>query len=63
MGTGPIPAVRKLVAQTGYRLEDMEIIEVNEAFATPHLAVKRELGLNRETVNVNGGGIATRNGV
>jgi acetyl-CoA C-acetyltransferase len=44
--------------QTGYKLEDMELIEINEAFAAPYLAVERELGLNREIVNVNGSGIA-----
>ena len=58
MGIGPIPAVRKLFRQTGYTLEDMQLIEVNEPFAAPYLAVERELGLNREIVNVNGGGIA-----
>jgi acetyl-CoA C-acetyltransferase len=58
MGIGPIPAIRKLFKQTGYKLEDMELIEINEAFAAPSLAVERELGLNREIVNVNGSGIA-----
>lgn len=58
MGIGPIPAVRKLMSQTGYRLEDIELIEINEAFASPSVAVERELGLNRGIVNVNGGGIA-----
>jgi acetyl-CoA C-acetyltransferase len=58
MGIGPIPAVKKLLKQTGYKLEDIELIEINEAFAAPYLAVERELGLNREIVNVNGGGIA-----
>jgi acetyl-CoA C-acetyltransferase len=58
MGIGPIPAVRKVMKQTGYRLEDMQLIEMNEAFAAPCLAVERELGLNREILNVNGGGIA-----
>ena len=58
MGIGPIPAVRKLFKQTGYKLEDMELIEINEAFAAPSLAVERELGLNRDIVNVNGSGIA-----
>ena len=58
MGIGPIPAIRKLLDQTGYRLEDIELFEINEAFAAPSLAVERELGLNREIVNVNGGGIA-----
>ena len=58
MGIGPIPAVRKLFKQTGYKLEDIQLIEINEPFAAPYLAVERELGLNREIINVNGGGIA-----
>jgi acetyl-CoA C-acetyltransferase len=58
MGIGPIPAIRKLLKQTGYKLEDIELIEINEAFAAPSLVVERELGLNREIVNVNGSGIA-----
>lgn len=58
MGIGPIPAVKKLLKQTGYKLENMELIEINEAFAAAYLAVERELGLNREIVNVNGSGIA-----
>lgn len=58
MGIGPIPAIRKLMAQTGYRIDDIELFEMNEAFAAPSVAVERELGLNREIVNVNGGGIA-----
>jgi acetyl-CoA C-acetyltransferase len=58
MGIGPIPAVKKVFKQTGYKLEDMELIEINEPFAAPYLAVERELGLNRDIVNVNGGGIA-----
>jgi acetyl-CoA C-acetyltransferase len=58
MGIGPIPAVKKLFKQTGYKLEDIELIEINEAFAAPSVTVERELGLNREIVNVNGSGIA-----
>jgi acetyl-CoA C-acetyltransferase len=58
MGIGPIPAIKKLMAQTGYRIEDIELFEINEAFAAPSVAVERELGLNRDIVNVNGGGIA-----
>jgi acetyl-CoA C-acetyltransferase len=58
MGIGPIPAIRKLMEQTGYRLDDIELFEINEAFAAPSVAVERELGLNREIVNVNGSGIA-----
>ena len=44
--------------QTGYRLDDIELFEINEAFAAPSVAVERELGLNRDIVNVNGSGIA-----
>ena len=58
MGIGPVPAIRKLLGQTGYKLEEIELFEINEAFAAPSLAVERELGLNSEIVNVNGGGIA-----
>jgi acetyl-CoA C-acetyltransferase len=58
MGIGPIPAVRKLMKQTGYKIEDMQLIEMNEAFAAPCIAVEWELGLNRDILNVNGGGIA-----
>jgi len=58
MGIGPIPAIRKLLQQTGHSLDDIELFEINEAFAAPSVAVERELGLNREIVNVNGGGIA-----
>jgi acetyl-CoA C-acetyltransferase len=58
MGIGPVPAIKKLLKLTGYRLEDIELFEINEAFAAPSLAVERELGLNRKIVNVNGGGIA-----
>ncbi len=58
MGIGPIPAVRKVMKQTGYKVEDMELIEMNEPFAAPCIAVERELGFKREILNVNGGGIA-----
>jgi acetyl-CoA C-acetyltransferase len=58
MGIGPIPAVRKLMKQTGHKIEDMQLIEMNEAFAAPCIAVEWELGLNRDILNVNGGGIA-----
>jgi acetyl-CoA C-acetyltransferase len=58
MGIGPIPAIRKILKRTGYELKDIELFEINEAFAAPSLAVERELGLNPEIVNVNGGGIA-----
>ena len=58
MGIGPVPAVKKLMKRTGYTLEDMELVEINEAFAAASVAVERELNLKREIVNVNGGGVA-----
>ncbi|HEV2700361.1 MAG TPA: 3-oxoadipyl-CoA thiolase [Steroidobacteraceae bacterium] len=60
MGMGPAPATRKLLAQTGVRLSEVEVIELNEAFAAQALAVLRELGLpdDTEQVNPNGGAIA-----
>ena len=58
MGVGPIPAIRKLLRRTGYALTDIELFEINEAFAAPSLVVEDELGLDRNIVNVNGGGIA-----
>lgn len=58
MGIGPIPAIRKLLQQTGYDIKDMELFEINEAFAATSIAVERELGLDPHLVNVNGGGIA-----
>jgi acetyl-CoA C-acetyltransferase len=58
MGIGPIDAIRKLFAQTGYSIDDIDLIEINEAFAAPSVAVEKELGLNRDIVNVNGSGIA-----
>jgi acetyl-CoA C-acetyltransferase len=57
-GIGPIPAVRKLLAKTGMKLSDIALIELNEAFASPVVASIRELGLDPEKVNVNGGAIA-----
>jgi len=60
MGIGPVPAVRKLLAKTGLKLSDMDVIEVNEAFAAQSLAVLRDLGLpdDADHVNPNGGAIA-----
>ena len=60
MGIGPVPAVRKLLAKTGLRLSDMNVVELNEAFAAQSLAVLRDLGLpdDAEHVNPNGGAIA-----
>jgi 3-oxoadipyl-CoA thiolase len=58
MGVGPIPAVRKLLERTGVAAADIDLVELNEAFASQSLAVVRELGLDEERVNVNGGAIA-----
>ena len=58
MGIGPAPASIQALALAGITLDEVEIIEVNEAFAAQYLAVERELGLDREKVNVNGGGIS-----
>lgn len=58
MGTGPIPAVKKLLAKTGLTLNDIGLIELNEAFASQSLACINELGLNADIVNVNGSGIS-----
>src|SRR5213082_3606182 len=58
MGIGPIPAVRKLLDRTGVTVEQLDLVELNEAFASQSLAVVRELGLDEEKVNVNGGAIA-----
>lgn len=58
MGIGPVLAVPKLLNKTGVKLNDIDLIELNEAFASQSLAVIRELGLNEEITNVNGGAIA-----
>jgi 3-oxoadipyl-CoA thiolase len=58
MGIGPIPAVRKLLERTGVGVGDLDLVELNEAFASQSLAVIRELGLDEAKVNVNGGAIA-----
>jgi acetyl-CoA C-acetyltransferase len=58
MGIGPIPAVRKLLDRTGVSIGDVDLVELNEAFASQSLAVVRELGIDEERVNVNGGAIA-----
>jgi acetyl-CoA acyltransferase len=58
MGIGPALAVPKLLEKTGVRLEDVELIELNEAFAAQALCVMRRLELDPERVNVNGGAIA-----
>jgi acetyl-CoA C-acetyltransferase len=56
MGLSPVPAVKDLIARSGMKLQDFELIEVNEAFAAQYLGCERELGLNREITNVNGSG-------
>ncbi|HET9365164.1 MAG TPA: acetyl-CoA C-acetyltransferase [Candidatus Angelobacter sp.] len=58
MGSGPVPASRLALKKAGLKLDDIDLIEVNEAFAGQYLAVEKELGLDRSKVNVNGGAIA-----
>ncbi len=58
MGYGPVPAVTKLLKKTGKKLDDINLIELNEAFAAQYLACEKGLGLDRSKVNVNGSGIA-----
>jgi 3-oxoadipyl-CoA thiolase len=58
MGIGPVPAVRKALARAGIEVGDVDLVELNEAFASQSLVVVRELGLDHDKVNVNGGAIA-----
>jgi acetyl-CoA acetyltransferase family protein len=58
MGIGPAPAIRKALERSGVKLDQVDLFEINEAFAGQYLAVEKELGLDREKVNVNGGAIA-----
>jgi acetyl-CoA acetyltransferase family protein len=58
MGIGPVPATRNLLNRLGKSIEDIGLVELNEAFAVQSLAVIRELGLDQDRVNVNGGAIA-----
>ena len=58
MGVGPIPASQKALAKAGLTIEDIDLVEANEAFATQSLAVRKDLGLDPEKTNVNGGAIA-----
>jgi acetyl-CoA C-acetyltransferase/acetyl-CoA acyltransferase 2 len=58
MGIGPAPAIRGALERAGLKLSDMDLVEVNEAFAPQYLAVEKELGLDRARTNVNGGAIA-----
>ena len=58
MGYGPVPATKKALKKAGLKVEDLDLIEANEAFAAQSLAVVKDLGLNSDIVNVNGGAIA-----
>ncbi|TCP54609.1 acetyl-CoA acetyltransferase [Tumebacillus sp. BK434] len=58
MGYGPVPAVHKLLKQTGFSIDDIDLWEINEAFAAQYIAVEQLLGLDRSLVNVNGSGIS-----
>ncbi|OZS78132.1 beta-ketoadipyl CoA thiolase [Tetzosporium hominis] len=58
MGIGPVPAIKQALDRAGMSLEQIDLFEVNEAFAAQYLAVEKELGLDREKTNVNGGAIA-----
>jgi acetyl-CoA C-acetyltransferase len=58
MGTGPIPAVKKALLRAGWKLEDLDVIEANEAFASQAIAVNKGLGWDTSKVNLNGGAIA-----
>ena len=58
MGIGPAPSSRQALKRAGLKVEDMDLVEINEAFATQYLAVEKELGLDRDKTNVNGGAIA-----
>ena len=58
MGMGPVPATRLVLQKAGLSLQDIDLIEVNEAFAAQYLSVEKDLGLDRDRVNVNGGAIA-----
>src|SRR5205085_5025262 len=58
MGIGPVPAVRKLLSKTGMKLDQFDLVEMNEAFAAQVLACLRELPIDIERLNVNGGAIA-----
>ncbi|XP_015415506.1 PREDICTED: acetyl-CoA acetyltransferase, cytosolic [Myotis davidii] len=58
MGIGPIPAIKQAVAKAGWSLDDVDVFEINEAFAVLSVAITKELGLNPEKVNIQGGAIA-----
>ena len=58
MGVGPVPAIRGLLRKTGLTLAEIDLFEINEAFSAQYLAVEKQLGLDRDKVNVNGGAVA-----
>ena len=58
MGIGPAPSSRQALKRAGLKVQDLDLVEINEAFATQYLAVEKDLGLDRERTNVNGGAIA-----
>lgn len=58
VGLAPVPAIKKVLAETGLSLKDIQLFEINEAFASYYLSCEKELGLNREIANVNGSGIS-----
>jgi acetyl-CoA acetyltransferase family protein len=58
MGIGPVPAIQNALSRAGMKLSDMDLVEVNEAFAAQYLACEKELGLDRAKTNVNGGGVS-----
>jgi len=58
MGIGPVPSSRKALEKAELSLDDIDLVEVNEAFSPQYLAVEKELGLDRDKTNVNGGAIA-----
>jgi acetyl-CoA C-acetyltransferase len=58
MGIGPVEAINAALGRAGLSLQDMDLVEINEAFSSQYLACERELGLNREITNVNSGGVA-----
>ncbi len=58
MGIGPVPASQRALQKAGLSLDQMDLVEINEAFAAQYLAVEREMGLDREKTNVNGGAVA-----
>ena len=58
VGIAPVPAIKSVLEETGLKLEDIQIFEINEAFASYYIATEKELGLNREITNVNGSGIS-----